>query len=105
MAFPESQIPEKKSKAVKPEPLGGTSTIATLFRSVTFGPLTSLRYCYCPERPLTETVEPTDAPKVPLTVIRSNEVHVVTLLVVLHAGRVCLGATPRIAANRRVAKL
>src|SRR5579862_1300335 len=92
VAFPELQIPEKKSKAVKPEPLGGTSTMATLFRFVTLRLFNvSEMTVIVLERPLTETVEPADAPKVPLTVIPLDEVHVVTLPVVVQAALDCAG--------------
>jgi len=45
-----------------------------------------------PERPLTLAVEPSDAPKVLLTVIPLDEVHVVTLPEVLHEARACTGS-------------
>jgi len=92
VVFEELQIPEKKSNGVKPEPLGGTSTIATLFRFVTLR-LFNVREIavIVPERPLTEAVEPADAPKVLLTVIPLEEVHVVTLPVVVHEARACVG--------------
>lgn len=85
VAFPESQTPEIKSKGVKPEPLGGTSAIATLFRFVTLRLFNVSEIAVIvPERPLTEFEDPTEAPNAPLTVIPPDEVHVVTLPVVVH---------------------
>jgi len=98
VAFAESQTPEIKSKGVKPDPLGGTSTIATLFRFVTLRLFNVSEIAVIvPERPLTEAAEPSDAPNVLLTVIPLDEVHVVTLAVVVHEARAC-------ADNRRVPK-
>jgi hypothetical protein len=93
VAFAELQTPEIKSNGVKPEPLGGTSTIATLFRFVTLRPFNVSEIAVIvPERPLTAAVEPIDAPKVPLTVIPLDEVHVVTLAVVVHEARALAGS-------------
>jgi hypothetical protein len=59
---PEPQTPERKSKGVRPEPLGGTSTIATLFRFVTLRVFSArVTDVIVPEIPLTAVVEPTDA--------------------------------------------
>lgn len=58
----ELQIPESKSKGVKPDPLGGTSTTATLFRFVTLSVFNDSEIAVIvPERPLTVAEEPTDA--------------------------------------------
>jgi hypothetical protein len=46
-----------------------------------------------PERPLTAAEEPTEVPKVLLTVIPPDEVHVVTLAVVVHEARACAGSS------------
>src|SRR5271170_2030832 len=87
---PVPQIPERKSKA---EPLGGTSTIATLFRLLTLTLVNVSEIAViAPERPLTVAEEPTDAWKVLLTVIPADEVHVVTLPLVVHAARACAGS-------------
>jgi hypothetical protein len=96
----ELQIPEKKSNGVKPEPLGGTRTIATLFRFVTLRVFNDSEIAVTvPESPLTVADEPTDAPKVPLTVIPLDEVHVVTLPVVVHAARDCGGSSSALMAR------
>lgn len=90
---PDPQIPEKKSKAVKPELLGGTSTMATPFRFVTLRLFNVSEIAVIvPESPLTEAVEPCDCPKVLLTVIPPDEVHVVTLPEVEHEARACTGS-------------
>ena len=90
---PDPQILEKKSKGVKPEPLGGTSTIATLSRFVTLRLVNVSEIAVIvPDKPLTADVEPSEAPKVLLTVIPPDEVHVVTLPVVVHEARACAGS-------------
>jgi hypothetical protein len=91
---PDPQVPEKKSRGVKPEPLGGTSTIATLFRFVTLRLLNVSEIAVIvPERPLTVAVEPCDCPRLLLTVIPPDEVHVVTFPEVVHEARACAGSS------------
>jgi hypothetical protein len=90
------QIPEKRSRAV---PLGGTSAIATLFKPAAseVGAVMSRLVrvieiaVTVPGRLGTEIEEPADANCVPLTVIPLDEVHVVTLPVVLHEAQACAG--------------
>jgi len=80
---PDPHIPEKRSKAVKP--LGGTSTIAALFRFVTLRLFNVSEIAVTvPGRLATEIEEPTDALRVLLTVIPPDEVHVVTFPEVVH---------------------
>lgn len=90
---PDPQRPDRKSKAVKPEPLGGTSTIATLFRFATLRLVSVIEMAVIvPERPVTVAVEPIEAPTVLLTVIPADDVHVVTLPLVVHEARACTGS-------------
>jgi hypothetical protein len=77
-SVPVPQTPDKRSNAVKPEPEGGTSTTAALFRSWTLRLVKVNEMLVTLVRPPTTLEEPSDAPKVPLTVIPPDEVHVVT---------------------------
>ena len=66
-------------------PLGGTSTIASLFKLVMSRfVIVNEMLLIVPERPLTVIEEPSEVPVVPLTVIPLDEVQVVTLLEVEH---------------------